>query len=75
MNDPRHANLARLLVTHSLDLQPGENCLIQALDVPLEMVLALVRAVFDAGANPVVNMTSERIQREIAAGASDGIWC
>ncbi|MBN2049272.1 MAG: aminopeptidase [Spirochaetales bacterium] len=70
MKDPRHEKLAKLLVEYSLELKKGEKCLIQTLDVPVQMVEALVRAVYDAGAYPVVNLTSERIQRALAVGAT-----
>lgn len=70
MKDPRHEKLAKLLVEYSIELQKGEKCLIQTLDVPVELVEALIKAVYAAGAYPVVNLTSERIQRVLAAGAS-----
>ncbi len=70
MTDPRQEQLARLLTEHSLELKKGDNCLIQSVDVPVPMVDALVRAVYAAGAHPVVNMTSEQIQRSLAEGAS-----
>lgn len=71
MKDPRHEKLARLLTGHSLHLEPGERCLIQTTDVPDEMVESLVEAVYDAGAFPVVNHLSQRVQRSLLAGASD----
>jgi len=72
MKDPRHDRLAKLLVEYSVELKKGERCLIQTVDVPMEMVEALIRAVYEAGAYPVVNLTSERVQRVLAGGASAG---
>ncbi|HCG64499.1 MAG: aminopeptidase [Spirochaetes bacterium GWC2_52_13] len=77
MTDPRERELARLLVRFSVDLQPGENCLINAVDVPLPMVEELVAAVYEVGGNPQVNLTSIRIERAMAAGATDeslAVW-
>ncbi|WP_020612003.1 aminopeptidase [Sediminispirochaeta bajacaliforniensis] len=70
MKDQRHDELAKLLVEYSIRLQAGERCLIQSVDVPVEMVEALIRAVYAVGGHPIVNMTSERVQRALAAGAS-----
>lgn len=69
MKDPRQKQLAELLVGYSVALKKGENCLIQATDVPVEMTEALVEAVYKAGGRPVVNLGSERVQRAIALGA------
>ncbi len=71
MKDPRHEKLARLLVNYSLKLKKGESCLIQTVDIPIEMVEACVRAVYEAGGYPVVNMTSERVQRALGRGGSE----
>jgi aminopeptidase len=67
MQDPRERELAKLLVGYSIDLKPGENCLINAVDVPVTMVEELVQAVYEAGGYPQVNMTSIRIERAMAA--------
>lgn len=71
MSDPRERELARMLVRFSVKLQRGESCLINAVDVPESMVEELVAAVYDAGGNPQVNMTSVRIERALAAGSTD----
>lgn len=77
MSDPRERELAKLLVRFSVNLQPGENCLINAVDVPESIVEELVQAVYEAKGNPQVNMTTVRIERALAAGATDGslaVW-
>ena len=45
MSDPRFDQLAHVLVTHSTDLQKNEHVLIEAFDIPEDMIVALVRAV------------------------------
>jgi len=77
MQDPRERELARLLVNFSVELQKGESCLINAVDVPLPMVEELVAAVYEAGGYPQVNMTSIRLERAMAVGCSDeslAVW-
>ncbi|RPJ44125.1 MAG: aminopeptidase, partial [Candidatus Latescibacterota bacterium] len=54
MIDPRMMKLADLLITHSTKLQPGEAVLIEATDIPREMVSALVRRAVEAGGVPLV---------------------
>lgn len=70
MSDYREAKLAKLLVEYSIRLKKGEKCLINAVDVPTSMVEELVKAVYDAGGYPVVNMWSERLERAMLEGAS-----
>ena len=65
MKDPRFEQLAELLVTHSTRLQPGENVLISATDVPPDLTVALVRAAAKAGANPVVMTGQSAVSRAL----------
>lgn len=65
MSDPRYAKLARVLVGHSAKIQPGETALIEAIDIPEEMVVALIREVRKAGGRPMVTLKQNRIQREL----------
>ena len=77
MRDIRERKLADLLVTYSIELQAGESCLINAVDVPLEMVEELVAAVYRAGGYPVVNIDSQRLERAMTAGATEesiAVW-
>ena len=71
MHDPRFDKLAKLLVEYSTRLKKNENVLIEAFDVPDEMVVALVRATRKAGAVPFVQIQRNRISRELAMDASD----
>lgn len=70
MRDPRDKELAELLVEYSVDLKKGEHCLIQATDVPIEMVEELVKAVYKVGGYPAVKLGSQRLERAIIAGAT-----
>ena len=62
---------ANVLVTHSTTVQPGEFVLIEGIDIPQEMVIALIRSVRKAGGIPLVELKQERIQREIILGGDD----
>ena len=71
MHDPRFDKLAKVLVEYSTRLNRNENVLIEAFDVPDEMVVALVRAARKAGAVPFVQVQRGRVSRELALEASD----
>jgi len=74
MHDPRYEKLAGVLVGHSTEVQKGENVLIEAIDIPDEMVIALIREVRKRGGNPVVTLKHNQIQRElIKEGTDDNI--
>jgi len=68
MHDTRYDALARVLVSHSTRVQSGENVLIEAIDIPDAMVIALIRAVRAAGGRPQVSLKHNSIQREILRG-------
>ena len=71
MHDPRLDKLANVLVTHSTTVQPGEFVLIEGIDIPQEMVIALIRSVREVGGIPLVELKQNRIQREIIRGGDD----
>lgn len=71
MNDPRFDKLARLLTTHSTQLKPGENVLVEAWDIPPEMLVALVRAIRARKARPFIHTYNTRVQRELARSSDD----
>ncbi len=62
--DPRYNLLAKNLIGFSVDLQKGENILIDAHNTPTDMVLALIRAVRECGATPFVNLQESEVNRE-----------
>ena len=45
MKDPRFTDLAKLLVRHSCDVQPGETVLVEATDIPAEFTVELIRTI------------------------------
>ena len=70
MNDPRYTKLARLLVVYSTELRPGKQVLIDAIEVPDDFIVELMRAVREAGAIPVVEVRHGRINREAQLGTN-----
>jgi aminopeptidase len=65
MFDPRYEKLADVLVNHSTKIQPGENALIEAIEIPEEMVIALIRKIREAGGRPLVTIKQNRVQSEL----------
>lgn len=72
MFDPRLDALADVLTGFSTNLQKGERFLIDAYDVPPEIVIALIRSGRSKGAFPFVNLQSNPITRELLRGAEEG---
>ncbi len=71
MHDPRFDQLAQLLVEYSVRVQPGENVLIDAFDVPDEMVIALVEAVRAADGTPFAQIQRAQVSRALALEATE----
>jgi aminopeptidase len=69
--DPRYQTLAEGLANYSMALKKGERALIDAFDVPDEIVVALIRAVRRLGAKPYVQVNRARIARELALEADE----
>ncbi len=69
--DSRYFDLARLLTHYSTDLKAGENVMIDAYDVPDDIIVALVRMAKERGANPFVEINRARVMRDIMLNASD----
>ncbi len=69
MNDTRFDKLAQVLTGFSTSLARGERVLIDAFDIPDEMVVALIRAARARGAFPYVQLNRGRITRELLRGA------
>ncbi len=69
MQDPRMQKLAEVLVAHSTRVQPGDNVLIEASEIPDAMVIALIRRIREAGGIPQVTVKHSKIQREVIRGA------
>jgi aminopeptidase len=71
MTDPRFDQLATIITRHSCDLQKGEHVLIEAFEIPDEMVVSLVEAARAMGAHPHVAERSPRIMRALNEAASE----
>jgi aminopeptidase len=65
MTDPRYAKLADLLVGYSTRLKRGDVVLLEAIDIPDEFTVVLMRAIRKAGATPLVEVRHGRVTREV----------
>lgn len=71
MKDPRIEKLADVLIHHSTKLKKGEKVLIEAIDIPDTLVIALVRKAAEIGANPLVTLKQNTILRELYSHLDD----
>ena len=71
MRDPRVEGLARVLAEYSLELQPGQLCLIQGGVAAEPLIQALYERALDAGAHPIVELAMSGAQAAFFERASD----
>ena len=71
MTDPRYGKLADVLVNYSTKLKKGERVLIDAIDIPDEFTVELMRAVRAIGATPLVEVRHGRVTRELLRGTNE----
>jgi len=71
MKDPRVAKLADILIGYSTRVQPGEKVLIEATEIPDEVVTVMVERVSRAGGLPFVTLKSNRVLRSLYQNASE----
>ncbi len=71
MMDQRLKRLAKNLIDYSCSVKEGETVLIEAFDIPKEMVVQLVRSAREAGGNVLVTMKSNEVMREVVRGSTD----
>jgi aminopeptidase len=71
VNDPRYNKLAQIIVRHSTRLKKGDRVLIEAIDIPSDMVIALVREATRRGAIPFVTIKQSRVLRELYQNATE----
>lgn len=64
MADPRYARLADLLINYSCAMKKGEQILLDLIDIPDEMGVALIRAARAAGGIPIAEVRHSRLVRE-----------
>jgi len=71
MKDPRVAKLADILIGYSTRVEPGEKVLIEATEIPDEVVSALVNRIAEAGGLPFVTRKSNSILRALLHNATE----
>ncbi|GMX65716.1 M29 family aminopeptidase T [Paenibacillus elgii] len=65
MLDSRLTKLANVLVNYSTHVQPGDNVLIEAIEIDTPLIKELMKAVHKAGGHPFVNLRDISIHREL----------
>lgn len=70
MRDPRLQELARNLVGYSIDLQHGENVLIEMYGTERELVKCIIEEVAAKGGHPYVELIDRSVQRAMLMNAS-----
>ncbi len=68
MYDKRFTQLAKNLVNYSCNLKKGEKVLIEAYDIPHNLVCEIVKEVYKVGAFPIVETFDMKIQRQLRLG-------
>ncbi len=71
MKDPRVAKLADVLVGYSTRVQPGEKVLVEAYDIPDDVVTTLVERIAQAGGLPFVTVKRNSVLRALYRNASE----
>ena len=71
MLDPRIRTLADNLVNYSCDLQPGETLLLEAIDIPPEVVATIVEAVVRKGGIPLTTIKQSVVLRALYRNATE----
>ncbi len=74
MIDPRMTRLADVLINYSCAVKPGENLLIEAIDIPHEFTRELVRTCAAAGGRPLVLLKSNQINRALMQVGTQEQW-
>ena len=59
MKDPRIEKLAEMLINYSVDLQPGENILIETTGKADDLTKELIKATYKAGGVPFALKSNE----------------
>ncbi len=74
MIDPRITKLADVLVNYSCAVKPGEKILLEAIDIPHDFVTEYVRIAAAAGAQPLVLLKSNRVNRALMMSGTETQW-
>ncbi len=71
MKDPRVAKLADILITYSARVQPGEKVLVEAYDIPDDVITTLVNRIAQAGGLPFVTVKRNAVLRALYKNATE----
>lgn len=71
MKDPRIQKLAENLITYSVNLQPGERILIEAIGFETPLVKELVTQAYKAGGIPFITVKNNELLRVLLSGCSE----
>ena len=71
MKDPRVAKLADILIGYSTRVQPGEKVLVEATEIPDDVVTALVERIAQAGGLPFVTLKTNKVLRALYNTATE----
>ncbi len=71
MRDPRVAKLAEILTHHSTQVQPGEKVLVEAYDIPDDVVNTVVETIANAGGLPFVSVKRNAVLRALYQNATE----
>ncbi|AYB45448.1 aminopeptidase [Paenibacillus lautus] len=70
MRDPRIQKLAQNLVNYSVDMQPGENVLVEMIGSERDLLNAIIEEVSKGGGRPFVQLTDRTVQRAMLKNAN-----
>ncbi|AJS57837.1 aminopeptidase [Paenibacillus sp. IHBB 10380] len=70
MRDPRIQELAQNLVQYSVDVQPGENVLIEMIGSERDLIKAIVEEVAKRGGHSFIQLTDKALQRTMLVHAT-----
>ncbi|MNB66739.1 Aminopeptidase PepS [compost metagenome] len=71
MRDPRIQKLAQNLVGYSVDVQPGENVLVEMIGSERDLLKAVVEEIGKAGGNAFVQLTDRTVLRSMLLSATE----
>ena len=74
MTDPRVEKLASVLTNYSCGVRPGDNVLVESIDVPYFFTKTLVSAIKSAGGKPFVLLKSVEINRALMLAGTREQW-
>lgn len=71
MKDPRIQKLAQNLVGYSVNVQPGENVLVEIIGSERDLLNAIIEEIGKAGGNAFVQLTDKTVLRSMLMGATE----